>query len=159
MKFRDRVVLLSSLGFALGMLSGVIITAMISTASVGDGSLHLFAPEFLEAVGDPVIAFFIQALAVGIYGMIAFGGSSVYYIEEWSELKATLVHFPITVISYYVTGFALRWFSVNNLTECFVVFLIFVVLYVMIWLGHYFYYRSQIETINRELASFKTLKR
>lgn len=155
MSLKNRAVLMSSLGFALGMLIGIVVTAVTTTISLQDGTLHLCAPEFNEFVGDELTAFIIQALVSGVYGAIGLGGSTVYQIEDWSVLKATCVHFAFTVTAYFLTGGFLRWFSPLNVQDDLIMLGIFIAAYVAIWLSHYFAYKIQIEEINKELLQLK----
>lgn len=155
MNFKSRVVFLSSLGFALGMLLGTVITAVTSTLEYADGTVYLCTREFNAFVGDPLLAFVIQAVVSGLYGIVGMGGSSVYRIEEWSLLKATVIHFIVTVTCYYITSFFLRWISPADVLDCFIMFMLFLIPYVIIWVSKYFSYKSQIKEINRELVIFK----
>lgn len=156
MSFKNRVVLLSSNGFAMGMVICQIISAAISTISLSDGALHLCTVEFVEYMGgNQITAFVIQTIVCGLYGSIAVGGSSVYYLETWSILKATVTHFLMTVISYYVTGFFLRWFSISDISWCLLWLVIFILTYTGIWLSSYLSYRADIRKINMELNALK----
>lgn len=154
MNFKSRVIFLSSMGFALGMMLGTIITAVSTTMEYADGTVYLCTKEFNSFIGDPLLAFVIQALVSGIYGMIAMGGSSVYYIENWSILRATVSHFIATVSCYYITAFFLRWIS-PSVFDCFIMFMLFLIPYFIIWLSKYLSYRSQINEINKELIALK----
>ncbi len=155
MNFKSRVIFLSSMGFALGMMLGTIITAVTTTMEYADGNVYLCSKEFNAFIGNPLLAFVIQALVSGIYGMIGMGGSSVYYIEKWSILRATVSHFIVTVGCYYFTAFFLRWISPSAVSDCFIMFLLFLISYLMIWLSKYLSYKSQINEINKELIVLK----
>jgi len=155
MNFKSRVIFLSSLGFALGMMLGTVITAVTATMEYADGTVYLCSKEFNAFIGDPLLAFVIQALVSGIYGMIGMGGSSVYYIESWSILRATVSHFIATVSCYYMTAFFLRWISPSAVSDCFIMFILFLIPYLIIWLSKYLSYKSQINEINKELIILK----
>ena len=155
MNFKSRVIFLSSMGFALGMMIGTIITAVTTTMEYADGNVYLCSKEFNAFIGNPLLAFVIQALVSGTYGMIGMGGSSVYYIERWSILRATVTHFIITVSCYYMTAFFLRWISPSSVSDCFIMFIFFLIPYLMIWLSKYLAYKSQINEINKELIVLK----
>ncbi len=157
MSFKKTVVYLSSIGFALGIVICLVITSAIATMEASDGTVHLCAQEFENFVGGRLEAVLIQLLVTGIYGAVAFGGSAVYRIEEWSMLKATVAHFLMTVASYYLAGFFLRWFSISDISWCLLWLVIFIIVYTTIWLTHYFSYRAQIKRINEELLSLKDL--
>lgn len=155
MLFKTRVVFLSSIGFALGMLLGIVITAVSATMTYADGNLYLCTKEFDAFIGNPLLALIIQAVASGVYGMIGMGGSSVYYIEEWSLIKATVSHFFITVTCFYITSFFLRWISPADIEACLIMLIFFIIPYVMIWTFKYLSYRSQIMDINKGLLELK----
>ncbi|MBR1470567.1 MAG: DUF3021 domain-containing protein [Lachnospiraceae bacterium] len=155
MNFKSRVIFLSSMGFALGIMLGTVITAVTTTMEYADGNVYLCSKEFNAFIGNPLLAFVVQALVSGIYGMIGMGGSSVYYIEKWSILRATVSHFIVTVGCYYLTAFFLRWISPSAVSDCFIMFLLFLIPYLMIWLNKYLSYKSQINEINKELIVLK----
>ena len=154
--FIYRFLFLAAIGFALGVMVGVLVTSTVTTLSISDGTLYLCVPEFTEFVGGSMLkAFLIETVTCGLYGAIVMGFSAVYGIEEWSLLRATATHFSITIVSYYLTGFFLRWFSVENIAECVIMFVICVVIYLIIWITNYLSYKAQIEEINKELAIWK----
>ena len=157
MSIKSRAITLSSVGFALGVVICQIISVTISTVWIGDGTLHLCVPEFVEFVGSELSAFIIQSLVCGLYGSICFGGSTVYYLESWSMARALVTHFLMTVISYYLMGFFLRWFNLTDISWCLLWFGIFILVYLSIWLSHILIYRSQMKEINEELMEFRAM--
>ncbi len=159
MNLKARALSLAAIGFALGVIIGVFITAVTATNSIADGTLYVCAPEFNAYIGSPLRAFVIEAVLSGVYGAIGMGGSVVYSIENWSVLKATLVHFAFTVAAYYATAFYLMWISPSNSKDCLIMLIIFVIPYFMIWMGQYLAYRVQIEKINRELGIIRQNQR
>lgn len=157
MNIKNRAITLSSIGFALGVVICQIVSASIATVWIGDGTLHLCVPGFVEFVGSELWAFIIQSLLCGLYGSICFGGSAVYYLENWSMLRALVTHFLMTVISYYLMGFFLRWFSPDDISWCLLWFGIFILVYLSIWLSHILIYRAQMKEINEELVELRTM--
>jgi hypothetical protein len=156
MSFAGRFTFFALIGFALGVIIGVLVTATITTFVISDGTLYLCVPEFTAFVGGNLLtAFVIQAVVSGIYGAAVMGISAVYWIEEWSLLRATVTHFSVTMVSYYLTGFFLRWFSVENVGEWIVMFFICVAIYSIIWFSNYLSYKAQIDEINKELQIWK----
>ena len=83
------------------------------------------------------------------------GLSAVYSIEEWSLLKATVTHATAVFLMFFLTGFFLRWFSMDDIAGVIITTLIYVLMYIVIWLKNYLSYKAQIEEINRELAVWK----
>jgi hypothetical protein len=155
MSIKDRAIFLSSIGFALGVVLCQIISGVISTLFVADGAIHLCTPEFVEFIGGDIQAFIVQSIVCGLYGSIALGGSTVYYLEKWSMLRAFVAHFLMTVTSYYLTGFFLRWFKLSDIQWCLTWLVIFIVLYTVIWLSNILSYRAQLKKINLELSELK----
>ncbi|MBQ7583688.1 MAG: DUF3021 domain-containing protein [Lachnospiraceae bacterium] len=155
MSFESRVIFLASIGFAEGMLVGVLITSVLTTMSIGDGTLYLCTPAFTAFVGDPLMAFVVQAVTAGFLGTVAMGTSAVYSIEEWSLLKATLIHFVVTMTTYFLVAFFLRWLSPADIKYNLTIFAILVAVYFMIWLYNFLSYKAQINEINRELKEWK----
>ena len=155
MKLKHKAIVLASIGFGLGVIICVIISAVIESSRYNDGMLHLCTEEFLESVGSPVIAFCIQAFASGIYGMIAMGGTVVYEIEKWGLAKCSLIHYLTTMIAYYILAFSMRWFSLRDMATILILFAIMTVSYFFIWLCFYLSYRVQLKKINMELEVLK----
>ncbi len=159
MSFKNKLIVLCSIGFALGVLFCVTLSAIITTVNIGDGTLYLMVPEFVEAIGGVLPAFVIDVLVCGLYGVVAIGGSAVYELEEWSHLRATVTHFLMLVISYYLVGFFLRWFSFSDIKWCLEWLVIFIVVYTVIWLVSYLKYRSEVKEINEELDELRALQK
>ncbi len=154
----DRVVFLSSIGFAIGVIVGVLITAVLTTFSINDGTLYLCVPEFTAFIGDQLMAFMIQVFLSGLLGLICMGTSAMYEIEEWSLLKATLIHYIISMTVYYFTAFFLKWLSPRDIKYNLIIFAALSVVYTFIWLSHYISYKVQITKINRELTAWKAAR-
>ena len=155
MNFKQRVIMLSSIGFGLGVIVGTIIAAFTGTISHADGTMYLCAPEFIEAVGDPLTAFTIQALVLGIQGVLAMGGSAVYSIEKWSVLRCTLTHYLAVMAGIYTCAFTLRWFPVSDTKAILIMFLILTPPYFLIWLINYISYKTELKKINMELEEIR----
>lgn len=155
MSFKERVVFLSAIGFGVGSMVGTLLTVVLTTMTISDGAVYLCVPEFIEFVGDPLQAFVIQAIMSGLLGMVGMGGATVYKIEEWSLLRATVTHASAVLFMFFLTGFTLRWFSLKEPGDLIITTLIYIVMYILIWLKNYLFYKSQITEINRELEIWK----
>ncbi|MBR5420312.1 MAG: DUF3021 domain-containing protein [Lachnospiraceae bacterium] len=155
MKFSQRLILFSSIGFGLGVIVGVIICTVSATLSYADGTIHLCSNELLAAVGDPLFAFSIQTFASGLYGVLGFGGSAVYGIEEWGLLKCTLIHYLAVMTGFLILAFSMRWFM-HDVVSLIIMLGIMTAVYMMIWLGNYLSYKAQLNEINRELDELKS---
>lgn len=155
MSLKDRFVVRASIGFGLGILIGTVIAALTGTSEGGDGRLYLCNKEFVDFIGNELIAFLIQSFLCGIQGVVGMGGAVVYEIEKWSTLKATLTHFLAVMISFYCIAFFSRWISVTDANSLIFPLLFMVPPYVFIWLANYLSYKLQINKINEKLNDFK----
>ena len=158
MKMLHRVLVLSSIGFGLGVIAGVMISAISATLAHNDGTLYLCSDEFAKAVGNPLTAFLIQALATGILGAVSVGGSAIYEVEKWSLVKVTLIHYVLAMTTFFVVAFSMKWFSIRDI-ETLIMFLAMTVMYFIIWLVNYCSYRAELRKINMELDELKSSER
>jgi len=132
-----KAVLLGALGYAIGIVIGVIVFLLNSSRS------------FTETL--PYI------LLSGIPGAIAMGSTVIYEIEKWSISRATLTHFLITFGSIYLVGFALGWFRFGE--PAFWIFTAaMVAAYILIWLIQYMAYKRQVRKMNEDLQKWKARK-
>lgn len=160
MKFSHRVIVLSSIGFGFGVIFSVLLCAFLASEVTADGTeLRLCAPEFIDAVGNPLTAFTIQAFASGINGVICMGGASIYSIESWSLVKCTVCHFIVSMTSYFVLAFSMRWFTVKDIRDALIMFVILVFVYFIIWIINYLTYKAELKAINKELEELKKADR
>ena len=132
-----KAVLLAVLGYAVGIMIGVIIFLCNSSRS------------FSEAL--PYI------LLSGIPGAIAMGSTVIYDIEKWSIARATLTHFLITFFCLYLVGFALGWFRFWE--PAFWIFTAaMIAAYILIWLIQYMAYKRQVRKMNEDLQKWRSRK-
>ena len=155
MSFKNRIIVHSSLGLALGLLVGDIITAVSATHEYNDGMLYVCTKELTEAVGSELGAFILQTLLSGLFGAVGMGLSSLYRIESWSIAKATGIHFSITLVFFYLTAFTLKWWSIRDAEWCLIMLVIFVAEYLIIWMVNYLTNRKSVREMNKALNEMK----
>ena len=97
--------------------------------------------------------FVINLLAGGVIGFINNGSSAVYDIESWGTTRATVIHYILTVVVFLTIALSLGWFRIDMTLLIFMI--IFTVVYVIIWLSEYLYFKKTVNDINKELESFK----
>ncbi len=158
MKFRNRVIILSIIGFGMGVTLCQVLATLIGTISAGDGKLHSVSDELIAATGSPLSAFIVQSLVSAFFGVLAMGGSAVYSIEEWSLVRCTAVHYLAVMIGYTVTGVLLHWFTLENLPNYLLIMFFMTLGYIVVWLANYLSYKAQIKEINRELDEYRALE-
>ena len=158
MKFRNRVIILSIIGFGMGVTLCSVIATLIGSISAADGALHPVSDKLIEATGSPLSAFVVQAVVSAFFGALAMGGSAVYSIEEWSLIRCTVVHFLMVMIGYSVTGLSLHWFTLEDLPTYLMIMFFMTLGYIGVWLINYLSHKAQIREINRELDEYKAME-
>nr|MCR5451516.1 DUF3021 domain-containing protein [Lachnospiraceae bacterium] len=157
MSFRNRVITKASIGFALGVIIGISLTAFFVSTDMNDGKLYLVVPEFSKRVGNPLLAFMIEAILSGLLGACGNCSSAVYSLESWSITKATVIHFIITVIANYAVCYTLCWVSPFNIGDNLIMLVMFVIAYTMIWLTQYLRSKRNVAELNAELKEYKAM--
>lgn len=158
MGLKQKLIMLASIGFGVGVITGVMITAFSATMTYADGSLWLCSKELIEAVGNPLLAFTIQAIFSGIYGMFTIGGTIVYQMEEWGLVKCTVIHYLICMVGYDVLAFSMRWFSPSDIDVIVIMFISMSIAYFIIWLINFISYKKQLNVLNMELDELKSME-
>ena len=152
--FRKSIVLRASLGFAIGMLMGTGIFVLAAVLQGQQPVISACEPELAERFGSDLGAFLALTLLSGVFGAIANGSSTVYAIESWSILKATVVHFLICICGFYGFGLLLNWVSF----EAPLVWIIptaFVAAYAIVWLSQFLAAKRNVADMNRKLYRWK----
>lgn len=135
-----KALLLSAIGFVIGVLIGVMFLYM-NDPKPFSGSIS-------------TLAIVLHLLVSGIYGGLVWGTTVVYDIEHWSILRATLVHFLITCGSFccfYALGVALDWIGLPPIGVILIFAAAFIGVYFIIWLIMYLSYRRKIRKLNEDL--------
>lgn len=138
-------------GFAFGAVVAHLITLLVNYLSRGEFLICM--PELTESLGftGAVVA---QTVLAGIFGMICFGGMCLFDIEEWSLLRASLVHCMLILISFLTAGLLLHWFSFDIIPILMMSGLI-IFTYALIWLIMYAAWKREIRQMNRLAEEYK----
>ena len=155
MNYRNRIIKLTLIGFVIGIIIGLIITISIVSARTGDGRLHICDPSFNPSNTGDILSFIRQIVFPGILGAVCFGASIIYDIESWGLLKATLVHFIISMAVYVIVGFYLGWLAIDrplsNAIQIGATALGFFIMWLVIGFG----LKKDVEDMNKDLQDFK----
>ena len=106
----------------------------------------------LNAPGNPEgRSFVLHIIMSGIHGLIPCGAMTVYEIESWGLTKSTVVHATITLATILAIELPMKWFELNAVFA--LAMLIYVVIYVLIWLFNYLYWKKAVNEMNGQLES------
>lgn len=139
-KIVKKAVILGIIGFGLGLLISFVVYQLTK-----DGD---------ERIGEILRGF----LAGGLYSAMALSGSVIYDIEEWSILRCTLTHFIITLLGYYSMGTVQGWLIIGS-GIFYITTVIFIIAYILVWIGNALYYANKIKKLNQELEKSKNKDR
>ncbi|MBR0342002.1 MAG: DUF3021 family protein, partial [Oscillospiraceae bacterium] len=111
-----RAAFLFALGFILGILIGLIITAATGSQNqeqqISSITLYLFT--------------------CGLLGAINMAATVVYSIEHWGLLRTTLTHFCISMGTLCIIGFSVGWLNIHD-TVTWIILIISIIVYFIIW--------------------------
>ena len=128
----------------IGAAAGIGIGLVITLAGIAGGEAQGSIPEL-------ILYFFMS----GMLGFVNMGASVMYNIEHWSIARATGTHFTVSIISFYVFGFAIHWLDPGEVMF-YIITAIFIVVYFIIWLIQYIRYKKEIRKINDDLKRFRS---
>jgi len=94
----------------------------------------------------------MQFVGSALNGIICMGSTIVYDIDNLGLSKVTLLHYVITLVSFFSFNFLLSWFNEFNII---LILAVFTVAYFIIWLVNYLIYKREIRRINKDLEYIK----
>ena len=144
-KFIKRAIL----GFMIGIFIGQTIL-IIESLMVGDGNFYAVSAYLVEHTKTRIAAVIVQYLITGIIGMTFASTTIVFELDKWSLLAQTALHFIITSIVMFFSGFFCGWFP-HTAVSTIIWFGVFIVTYIIIWISFMLYYRKKTKEINKAL--------
>lgn len=131
-------------GLAIGF-----ITSLIFSAMAGTGHYYPSTPMFIEGFDTELGAVTMSALVWAIIGILSAVSQVVFEKIEGSLLKSTAIHFAIVYPTILVIGYFAGWFSGWEVLVPMTIS--FVIIYALVWIVSYFYYRNEVEKMNERL--------
>lgn len=132
MELRNKFIFNSLIGLVAGMLVGIGIWMIPPVNSEGRSLL-------------------LHVIMSGLHGLIPCGAATVYEIESWGLTKPTVIHASITLATILAIDLPMKWFRPG--LEFTIALVIYVVLYAMIWLINYLYWKHTVRKMNEQLQS------
>ena len=144
---RKKALILSIIGFVLGIAVGVVFQVMSEAKFPSfEGRAHV---EIL------------YLLFCGLLGTLSMGGSAIYDIESWSILRCTVTHFLITFggfVAFYAGLVAIGVSDMPPVGIRIIILVGFVAVYFCIWLIQYLIYRHKVKKMNAKLREWRSRK-
>ena len=137
------------LGFMIGVFVGETIL-ILESAMAGDGNFYAVSAYLASHTQTKLGAVIVQYLITGLLGLTFAAGSIIFELDNWSLLLQTIVHFAVTSVIMYLSGFFCGWFP-HTVRSTIIWFAIFIVIYVIMWICFTLYFRKQTKKINEAL--------
>ena len=137
------------LGFMIGVFIGETIL-ILESINAADGSFHAVSAYLTSQTGSELAAVIVQYLITGILGLTFAAGSIIFELDSWSLLLQTIVHFAVTSVIMYLSGFFCGWFP-HTVSSTLIWFAMFIIIYIIFWVSFYNYYKKRTREINEQL--------
>ncbi len=137
------------LGFMIGVFVGETIL-ILESAMAGDGNFYAVSAYLASHTQTKLGAVIVQYLITGLLGLTFAAGSIIFELDNWSLLLQTIVHFAVTSVIMYLSGFFCGWFP-HNVSSTLIWFAMFIVIYIIFWVSFYNYYKKRTREINEQL--------
>ncbi len=132
-------------GFTLGVTIGVFISIFINFFF--KTNYFSIATPYLINKFSSNIATLLCILAYGFIGVVSSLSNIVFFKEDISLIKATIIHFLLVQISLIIFGYLFAWLSYYFI----LVLPISFVIYMIFWLINFLYYKKQISSLNSKV--------
>ncbi|MBO4265804.1 MAG: DUF3021 domain-containing protein [Lachnospiraceae bacterium] len=100
-------------------------------------------------------SFVAHMIASAIHGLIPCGAAAVYDIESWGITKSTVVHASLTLATIVGVGGIMKWYSPKEFA---IAMVIYVIIYTIIWLINFLYWKHTVSKMNEQLEILLKLK-
>lgn len=150
---KKQALLRGLLGFPLGIAFNCILAVIISLIK-GDGHYYPCVPSLIESVGSEIGAVTLQVVLGGLLGASFAAASVIWEIENWSIAKQTAIYFSVTAIAMLPIAYLTEWME-HTLIGFLLYFGIFLVIFIIMWLFQYCYWKRKIRVLNMKTNTYK----
>lgn len=144
-----KVILRGLLGFPIGVFIAYTITIIFSLI-FAKGDYSPADSVLVKECGSQINAVLLQFVLAGILGAASAGGSTIFEIDHWSILKQTVIHFLVLSLSMLPIAYFSYWME-HTLLGFAVYFGVFILVYTILWISLFFYWKGKIKEINRKI--------
>lgn len=145
----NKIIKRAILGFVYGVFIGQTILILESLFG-GDGNFYPVSNYLLQHTSTTLAAVIIQYFVMAVIGITFACTTVIFEIDSWSITAQTILHFAITSVVMFFAGFLCGWFP-HTVVSTLIWFAVFIVVYVIMWVGFTIYYRKKTKIINDAL--------
>ena len=92
----------------------------------------------------------MQQLVIAIVMGIVIGlATTIYYLDKFSLIVATIIHFSIVTLVVFLAGTVGQWFDWNQPSSIIGVFISEVIAYIIIWIVIHILMKHEVEQLNQ----------
>ena len=146
---KKRVFKLALVGFPTGVLTGYLITIVVSLI-FGSGEYYPVTPELSQLVGSELDAMILQSALCGVLGAGFATASAIWMVEKWSVARQSAAYFAVTASVMLPIAYINRWME-HTLTGFLSYFGIFAAIFVAVWLTQYLTWKIRLKRLNEEI--------
>ena len=136
-------------GIPQGIAIGYVISIIISLIE-GSGTYQAVVPDLATQLNSEILAIVVQMIFTAVVGGGFAAASVIWEIDEWSILKQTGVYFCVISLMLLPISYFLHWME-RSVGGFIIYFGIFIVLFLVIWIIQYLFWKKRINKINDKL--------
>ncbi|GKU77513.1 DUF3021 domain-containing protein [Paenibacillus sp. L3-i20] len=129
------------------MASKIFVRIMIGLGCSAINTFVTLTILLLNDINVQVGQLWVNMLASIIIGTFFGVASFIFDYERWSPLKATVIHFFLSIIVFFPVAISVGWFPLK-LRPLLLGLVMFIVIYAIFWLAMYYYFKKQTEALN-----------
>ena len=145
----NKIIKRGLLGFVYGIFIGQTILILESLFK-GDGSFTAYSSYLASITSTEIGAVMLQYLVTGIIGITFASTTVIFENEKWSLVHQIVVHFLITSVVMFFSGFLCGWFP-HTVISTIIWFGVFIVVYVIMLISFTMYYKKKARELNEAI--------
>lgn len=136
-------------GASFGITIGFLISLIVSSFYEG-GIYYPSSLQFVSSFPREVDAIWYSIVIWATIGILFTYAGKIFKIEKWSLLKRSIIHFLLTILIFYFSG----WVNLSLLNYI-ICLLIFCIIHIVIWIISFGIKGRELEMINNKLTDIK----
>lgn len=138
-------------GVPLGITIGYVIS-IITSVIWANGYYSPCVPGFTEMVGSEIGAVILQTVLCGIIGAGFAMATVIWEMERWSIAKQSGTYFVVVAAVMLPIAYLAQWMK-HSLTGFLSYLGVFIVIYLIVWLAEYWFWRIKIKQMNQKVRN------
>lgn len=146
---KKRIIMRVLFGVPVGISLGYVIT-VVASLIFADGAYAPCVPELVEMIGSESAAVAVQTVLSAVLGGVSAGASVIWEIDSWSIAKQTGIFFGALSVTMLPIAYLTHWME-HSVTGFLLYFGIFLVIFVLIWVIQYFFWKWKLRGLQNQL--------